>query len=290
MNKNLAFIAGCGHSGSTLLELLISSHSQCVGIGESFQLTEPYGRLQRVFEERPQRAQCACGDMLNDCEFWGPVIACFQSQPGLDKRRRYEMILHRVDELYPDKTIVVDSSKTVRALEFNVQSDVLPVRVIHLIRDVRSYMVSMQKAYRRFGQDRLSSLLARDGAKGVVRHLRHSRLYNFRSWHKINRRIDELVIRYRLPVLRVLYEDLCFDTENSMREIAAFLDLEFDSAMLIPTPVDCHNVFGNRMKSQADKSNVVSYDDRWLYDRTWEIPALLSPAAMSYNHSLTGGK
>lgn len=68
MNKvvekpRLLFIIGEGHSGSTILDTILSSHSQIFGVGEVYALarTVKTGEL------------CCCGEPVESCEFWSKI-------------------------------------------------------------------------------------------------------------------------------------------------------------------------------------------------------------------------
>src|ERR1700683_4878467 len=54
------FILGCGHSGSTLLDLLLYGHSQIFGVGE----------LERSRAE----ATCTCGLPAPECPIWSKAL------------------------------------------------------------------------------------------------------------------------------------------------------------------------------------------------------------------------
>jgi hypothetical protein len=61
----LIYILSSGRSGSTLLDLLLGQHERMWTLGE----------LQVLpWELREHRAPCACGQPLEDCEFFGPLL------------------------------------------------------------------------------------------------------------------------------------------------------------------------------------------------------------------------
>ena len=62
----VAYIAGAGFSGSTLLEQALSQVEGCVSVGEPYRpLFEPYW---------PEMT-CGCGEEFRDCPFWQAVLA-----------------------------------------------------------------------------------------------------------------------------------------------------------------------------------------------------------------------
>ena len=133
-----------GHSGSTLLDLLLSSHSRITGVGELKVLSERKRRTSRwrTFRER----ECACRRRLACCEFWQEIDERLQQKAGrtlgdLDTVSRdpvttcedtalvLEAVRSSTGCLY-----VVDSSKTVERVELFLRSDLFDVRAIHLVR------------------------------------------------------------------------------------------------------------------------------------------------------------
>ncbi len=141
--KKIVYIASNGHSGSTLLELILCSHSKCIGIGEAFQLVDPRNKIIDNLEDQ----RCACGQFMNDCKFWENVI------PGLkeihDKHKKYLHIYDKCLESFGNDKLIIDSSKVPNALSIIKSNSDIELKVIHLIKDVRAWTVSMQKTYQR---------------------------------------------------------------------------------------------------------------------------------------------
>lgn len=65
----LVAIASAGHSGSTLLDLLLGNHSQVSSAGE----------MNRLTLHAPDRV-CACGATVTSCEYWNRVRAAVSAQ------------------------------------------------------------------------------------------------------------------------------------------------------------------------------------------------------------------
>ena len=62
---NLIYIAGTGHSGSTLLCLLFGQNEQVFAGGHLH-------AFRKLFTDAEGR-RCGCGRGVNDCEFWTAV-------------------------------------------------------------------------------------------------------------------------------------------------------------------------------------------------------------------------
>jgi hypothetical protein len=74
------YIAGRGHSGSTLLTLLLARHPRVVAVGELANLS-----LQIVRDEKTKWVgRCSCGERPVDCPMWGEVLARIEKTSGAD--------------------------------------------------------------------------------------------------------------------------------------------------------------------------------------------------------------
>ena len=73
IKPRVLYITSRGHSGSTLLSLLVSGHSQVVSAGELKMLSNP----------DPQRRLCSCHRLVpSQCPFWGAVEQRVKEQVG----------------------------------------------------------------------------------------------------------------------------------------------------------------------------------------------------------------
>jgi hypothetical protein len=70
-SATLIAVASAGHSGSTLLDLLVGSHSQVCSAGE----------MNRLTLHAPDRV-CACGATVTNCDFWNHVRALITTWRG----------------------------------------------------------------------------------------------------------------------------------------------------------------------------------------------------------------
>lgn len=74
------YIAGRGHSGSTLLTLLLARHPGIAAVGELSLLS-----LQ-LFRDEETRwiGQCSCGARPLECSVWGPILGEIEQEEGVD--------------------------------------------------------------------------------------------------------------------------------------------------------------------------------------------------------------
>src|SRR5262245_14412200 len=85
--RKLIFIAGSSHSGSTVLDMLLTTRGKAVGLGQ----------IWTVLSENPTKARervCSCGAAAMECALWRPVIDQLQHLPKTaTPRDRYRLVL-----------------------------------------------------------------------------------------------------------------------------------------------------------------------------------------------------
>lgn len=233
----LAYIAGRGYSGSTLLDLLIGSHSQAVSLGELRALSEETRAKGRRFAED----RCTCGaPSLYECPFWSRVSRRLQGTTGrtlgtvdvyaADHNRA---LLDAIRE-QSGAPVLVDSSKQPARLRQLLDDASIDVRPIHLTREPLAEVWSHIK--------RGESLREK------------VRMYN-RDTVTIDRMLrdrDHLVVRY---------ERLANAPRDELTRIMRWLGLPLEEAQLAWTDHEHHNISGNPMRFSG------SHDIR--LDRSW---------------------
>lgn len=283
----MIYVAGSGHSGSTLLEMFVSGAQCNVGLGEIFQLVDRRNPIIKNLDGH----LCSCGSGVADCVFWRPVIARLAKIPRGDENERYRALGEAVAAHFSPDTVMVDSSKTLDGLERAIASDAFDIKVLHLVRDVRSWLVSMQKSYRRNGVASWVENCKRAGlAKGTAKYLLRHPLADAWQWQRLNSRVEEVVTRNGLPLLPVSYERLCFNTENVKQEIEAFIDAPIADYGTPGVRTNNHSIFGNRMRFKPEKLQTIQYDNGWFHDTTWLLPFVLSPGLRQLNSRLGQGR
>ena len=74
------YIAGRGHSGSTLLTLLLARHPKVAAVGELSLLS-----LQIARDESTKWVgRCSCGERPLECPVWGPPLREIEAENGVD--------------------------------------------------------------------------------------------------------------------------------------------------------------------------------------------------------------
>jgi hypothetical protein len=258
----MIFIAGQGHSGSTLLDMLLSSGGRAVSLGEIMTVVKRRG-------EKIYTGRCSCGVNAVDCDFWKPVLAEFEARgEAATVAEKYRLILARVDALYGTQMHIIDSSKNFRSLKAVEEFADFEIMPIHLVRDVRSFSISM-----------MDKSIKRDGK---IRALEPEKL--FVNWYRHNRYIEahlEAVERYRN--FRVVYEELALSTNTTVQRINEYLG---DGYADLNGRFNSHIISGNRMKNKIGAPGDIYYDFRWFSRSEWIRPFTLMPFVRRYNQRI----
>jgi hypothetical protein len=273
------FIAGLGHSGSTLLELVLSANEGCVGIGEVFQLVDPNNKLIYNLEGY----ECSCSKEILNCNFWKTVIQELSKNTDLCLTKKYEVVLQKCKEAFGENAIVIDSSKSQRALSALKDIPDIDLKVLHLIRDVRPWSMSIKKANIRNKVRTLRENIKKFGVKGVIKYLRRNRYYVFYNWWRTNNRITKIITDNKLESLVTSYERFCFNSNETLEEIYNFLGTDFDANSIDMLTTNNHNIFGNRMRFDKEKRKQIRYDMDWIYKNEWVLPYFVMTPVRNYN-------
>lgn len=266
MRRRVVYIASLGHSGSTLLDLILGTHSSVVGVGEVGRAVE----ATATTDAAPSHGTvCSCGYSAVDCRFWGRLLPRIESEPGASYARRYQILLDAFGEAFGPETILVDSSKYLGRLATLKDLDGIDLRVLFLVRDVRSFTTSEIDTMGR------RQAVGRDGR-------RWGPFATFRRWHAENHKTERFLVANRMPFFRLGYEELCLAPERIVPRICEFLDIGYEPVMLAPERSTSHVIRGNRMRHDS-RRRVVSYDPRWLVRREWVMPSLLCRRIMRFN-------
>jgi hypothetical protein len=263
--RRVVFIASLGHSGSTLLDLMLGGHPQFIGLGEIANVIAPSERA----DGRSANPFCSCGETSDRCPFWSVVTERLANEQPSSIARRYEVVFETFESIFGTEVFPVDSSKYLPRLEILHEQLQLDLRVLFLLKDVRAFTVS-----------ELDNI-ARKRAVGVARRSTNS-LAVFRNWYSTNTKLGDYLEREQIPTFMLGYEELCLAAEKMARKICEFLQVPFCSSMLTLSESRSHVIRGNRMRNQSDKS-ALAYDHRWFRRHVWMLPALLCPRIMRYN-------
>ncbi|MCI0692988.1 sulfotransferase [candidate division KSB1 bacterium] len=266
---DLIYVAGCGRSGSTLLDAVLGAHPAVVSVGEAWY----HARWQA------NNFACTCGAPFNACEFWQAVAAklrqwktavaitpvtrhrekllsvlqLYTGAPLLSAERvnrygRASYQLFKAVQRVAGKTVVLDSSKNPLRLLYLCLSGYFNVKIIHLVRDGRAYVNSTSKRVQMPAQEGWIS------PQNVWRTTGRWILTN-----SLSRRVcAELP---DIPSCLIKYEEFSAAPEAATRRLCEFLQLEYGPAMLEGAGAAAHNISGSRWRYQARRA--IRLDEAW---------------------------
>jgi hypothetical protein len=305
----IAYLAGWGRSGSTLLGRMLGSLPSAIFVGETRDVWQKGGVQDRT---------CGCGMRFSQCPFWTAVgqhafggwrLVDFDEMLHLravtdrpwslpltgapSVSQRYRTMRDRyVDALgrlfYAFRAVsgadfVVDSSKMSSFALLLAQIPGSDVRVVHLVRDSRGIAYSWAKHIPR--RDRPDSTAQMLRYRPVVSAARYS-IYNLQA---------QLLRAYGLPYLRVRYEQLVREPSLHVRRIAHHCDapitgdpLSFLSGNSVV--LGQHHAVAANPRRHDTGSIALRVDDEW---RTAMVPttrlavtAVTAPLLIAYGYPL----
>ena len=242
------YITSRGHSGSTLLSLLVSGHSQVVSAGELKMLSNP----------DPQRRLCSCHRQVpSECPFWGAVeqrvkdrVGCSLDQLLLMDGGDDDMFLRHNEALFlsiaeeSGSALIVDSSKSLprlsRLLTVEAQGADFVLHPVHLHRGPFGTANSARK-------------------RGEA--LRQA-VYNYTRLFFLTRE------RLRgVRALRVYYERLAVAPRAEMARVMGWLNLPLEEGQFQWRDGVRRDIHGNDMRFGS--SDQIRLDQSWRQQLTW---------------------
>jgi hypothetical protein len=276
----VVFVAGLTHSGSTLLDFLLSSHGPLISLGELVPTIDIDGASCRLDESD---RICSCGRLVSECNYWREVRTHLGTRRSTTLMTRYQAALETFASVFGPAAIAIDSSKSLRALRIVASVPSIDLRVVHLMRDVRSWVISrIDNDVRRHRYD-VRDLVAREGLRAWRPLISRSAFARFLIWYEGNRRLARFIKEASLRVLRCSYEELCFNPQAEITKIRAFAGAPASSLSTHAIEPKHHVALGNRIRLDTVRRASVRYDTRWLSRTDWHGPSLLLPGVMRYN-------
>jgi hypothetical protein len=286
LNSKFVFICAAGHSGSTLLDLLLGAHPEGASLGEITQLPKNIA-LNSI---------CSCGHELSKCKFWAPLIADYgdsinqnlweipyalnlgyiragrEIDPSHQTRAR--MMLRKLAygaeyaHLRWQLPVPFFISRTIRQGAQNRRDFFRHILEHHgkefIVDSSKHYIEAINLARAAPAETRIIWLL-RDGRavfnSGIRRGMSPRRALN--TWARHCRR-SARILRSALPEwswLTVRYESLATQPELELRRLADFLGIEFHTKMLDFAAAESHIANGNRMR--FGRISDIRLDEKW---------------------------
>ena len=292
---NVAYIAGYGRSGSTLLERILSSHPAITGLGEIAYLANTelgphywdvaegiplWEQVREKLQFEPQElARRERIQVRHESRLTGWFHWLFR-KPSADYQQHTTGVLNTIDQAVPSESRwLVDSSKTARERFFRPfmfrRMPNVNCCMIHLVRDPRGSVQSVRRgsnAGMERGQPdkwKLASLRAAYGwtmsnLAGVL----------FRAVYGANNYV------------RIRYEELASDPVSCLKRLQPMLDVDFGPTLdqvRAEKPMPPGDQFaGNRMRLES--TITLKTDERWRSEMPrwmqWLVTILCFPVSL----------
>jgi hypothetical protein len=299
----LVYLAGSGHTGSTLLALFMDAHPQIVSVGEtSFKL-----KLQSA---AGAKLTCTCGSSYFDCEFWQQIFHSVR-QGGYELNPSHWSNDFRYRNRLAHRLLTRYSARPSLRLFQQAAAAVLPWHRSRIER-VRRVNVELVRAALEVARAdvffdtskaavRLKHLLeAPELDVKVVRLIRDVRGYAWSAkrrggdvqdaastWRKDLQSFDYITRNLsadRVMVLR--YEDVCRDPRTWLRSLYAFCGVEAIDPPDFVVSRD-HHVLGNSMR--RSETIRIRLDESWRTSLTDDEQARVLAIAGRYHAKLGYG-
>ena len=206
VNRKACLITGAGHSGSTVLGMVLGRHPDCFYAGEA-------GKTRYLHDPRKDERKRVCKLCGAGCPIWGPFVA----DPTHDL---YEQISRATS-----RPVVVDSTKGldwVEARLADLDGTTATAHLLFLLRDGRAVINSRTRKYPE-----------RDPQEQIER------------WVQQIERTRELYERFKGPKMKVRYETFATDPDSTTRAICGLLGLDYRPEMLEFYRHEQHPLGGN---------------------------------------------
>jgi hypothetical protein len=277
---SIIFIAGGGHSGSTLFDLILGSSSNVFGLGEvgffnSYNRNSDDPKLYSI-----KTKKCSCGREFKDCWFWNrvkkyagkelniprkytlietvkafwniicPISSVRFNLSNHDDEKLFKAVSKVRDENQEKTDFLVDSSKDPRRL-LKLESLLCneKLKVIFLVRDIRGYVNSYSNP---------NKWRVKDAGLQPQNFLRVA----FR-WLTVNISLKFFLALHDIDSINIVYDQFCQHPERTLAKIRNKwgVDIPLDYISSIKE-TKYHNIHGNLIKF----SNIENI--RW--DQSWK--------------------
>lgn len=264
------YIAGRGHSGSTMLDGMLGNASNIESVGE---LISGMGRYDSL---------CSCGETFRDCQYWLAIRERFHQLTGAEWDANVDSLVNQAHlKSFPETLLGSFKSKYVqRLIQFNqatadsiadnkvdyvVDSSKEITRALFLIRHLpRTKIIHLVKDPVSILESTFYRLEKGSGVRFLRCNLKPKTLYapvifiRALGW-LVGNALAELVALYnRDGVLRIQYEDIIEDPVAVMTKLEQFLGVslaEINNKLQSNESFDVgHNIGGNGMR-MAKKFN-----------------------------------
>ena len=273
----VVYLAGSGHTGSTLLALFLDAHPEIASVGET-------AFKRKLQGKENANVACTCGASYFDCPFWkeifrGVTDAGYELSPLVwSNDFRYQgWLAHRLLSRYSARPLLRVVQQAAAALfpahnarvERTRQVNVEMVRTVLQVTGARVFFDTSKRAMRLY-----HLLQAPELDLKVVKLVRDVRGYACSAkrrggavqdaaltWRRDQESFDRITRRMRSDrVMLLRYEDVCRDPRTWLKRLYAFCGVEPIDPPEFVIPRE-HHVLGNNMR--RSDSIRIRLDESW---------------------------
>lgn len=269
----LIYIAGSGHCGSTLLDLIIGSSSEVFSVGE-LSFYNIY-KNENEFNKKNPNYLCTCGINFSQCKFWREII---KSREFYIKKK-YNLIeniiifgnillpFHKKNKKYTDESydllnvIKNKAKKEKKELKYVLDSSKDPRRFLYLMNDPRIEIFpilltrdpkAVARSYIRMGNRFLYALTRKQRfsqpPSSNWRSYMQIPIFMIMTW--VINLLCKKLIRKNKQGLIIKYENLCRDPQKYLHIINEKCDINISTSNFLQkiNSKTFHNIEGNNLR------------------------------------------
>ncbi|MET0218857.1 MAG: sulfotransferase [Burkholderiales bacterium] len=280
------YISSSGHSGSTLLDMMLGNASYAQSLGE----------VSLLRYELQKNAPCTCGAPVGRCELWSRILSRYAERTGRSRETiNLGWMPAHSSQSRVERTVYAARRKLSHGVRFGelragLESPILAGQVYRdglqrtaelyedvaritgkrlLVNSSKNYLLAVDQYLTITSRVKIVNLV-RDGRAVYASFLRHG--FNpersVKAWQCHYERAGPLFRRFVHPdaILDVRYEDLATDPERTLRKITDFLAVPFEEQMLSFGQRVHHNINGNDIRFK--RQHHIKLDERWRRELT----------------------
>jgi hypothetical protein len=318
--QKLIYLAAASHSGSTMTAMLLGAHPDLCSVGElkagdlgardgylcsCKALVEECSFWNGIHQKMKKRGQNfsilnAGTDIRTGatpyvfkllkplvrgsfCEYIRDALLflspTWRKQLPILQKRNADYIAAIAEQANAEA--VVDSSKIGIRLKYLLKNNDIDVKVIWVVRDGRGVSLAYKNPSE-YAESKDPKM--RGGGIGKAREKGRNIDKGAHEWVRCNQEAQALLATMdKSKWIKVHYEDMCNDTENTLDKVFEFIGVDPTKKRLDFKGVE-HHVVGNGMR--LDDSDVIKLDDRWRTELTEEELNRFNAVAGEFAHSI----
>lgn len=254
----VVYILGLAHTGTTIIDRILSCYPGTIGLGEAEHL------VRKINRGTIGTLPCPCGATTSECSFWGGIVAQQYATPAAFFAKVVETSRAQ------GYSAIVDSSKSVgtsaQYLRLLAHGDISDLSILRVVRDPRGWVHSIMRR--------------EDGNPNDEKTIRGL----FYRWLLGSIKLDQKARRRAGNLTYVWYDKLILEREED--KLASLIGLpSLPTSGISLVQANQHAIAGNKF-AFSKKREKLTYDTRWMQAQLIEDLYAALPAVRSYYYAL----